>query len=203
MKTMFDTNVFGLVDLTNRVVPLMKAQGHGDIVNIDVTVIKDEFHGDTSIMVQVGDVAPHAQRLIQITQECLYMGKQMRWLVGLIETEKSTETVFDLLWPLLNKGERRLSVRRGAERHALHFLIYKADQAKLEFAILPEEIRPAAVYELLKPGQGSKHSCMPRSPTWCCWPLVCHDRRPGLCASVRGSLDSGWVWAEALMFGLV
>ncbi len=45
----------------------------GDIVNIDVTVIKDEYHGDSSIMVQVGDVAPHAQRLIQITQECLYM----------------------------------------------------------------------------------------------------------------------------------
>ena len=44
-----------------------------DIVNIDVTVIKDEYHGDSSIMVQVGDVAPHAQRLIEITQECLYL----------------------------------------------------------------------------------------------------------------------------------
>ena len=37
MKTMFDTNVFGLVDLTNRVVPLMKAQGEGDIINIAST----------------------------------------------------------------------------------------------------------------------------------------------------------------------
>ena len=46
---------------------------NGDIVNIDVTVIKDEYHGDSSIMVQVGDVAPHAQRLIEITQECLYL----------------------------------------------------------------------------------------------------------------------------------
>ena len=45
---------------------------NGDIVNIDVTVIKDEYHGDSSIMVQVGKVAPHAQRLIQVTQECLY-----------------------------------------------------------------------------------------------------------------------------------
>ena len=44
--------------------------------------------------------------------ECLCMGKQMRWLVGLIETDKSTEDVFDLLWPSLDKGERRLSVRR-------------------------------------------------------------------------------------------
>jgi 3-oxoacyl-[acyl-carrier protein] reductase len=37
MKTMFDTNVFGLVDITNRVVPLMKPQGYGDIVNIAST----------------------------------------------------------------------------------------------------------------------------------------------------------------------
>ncbi len=45
---------------------------NGDIINIDVTVIKDEYHGDSSIMVQVGDVASHAQRLIKVTQECLY-----------------------------------------------------------------------------------------------------------------------------------
>ena len=37
MKKMFDTNVFGLVDLTNRVVPLMKAAKRGDIVNIAST----------------------------------------------------------------------------------------------------------------------------------------------------------------------
>lgn len=44
----------------------------GDIVNIDVTVIKDGYHGDTSIMVGVGDIPPHAERLIRITRECLY-----------------------------------------------------------------------------------------------------------------------------------
>jgi 3-oxoacyl-[acyl-carrier protein] reductase len=37
MKAMFDTNVFGLVDLTNRVVPQMKARASGDIVNIAST----------------------------------------------------------------------------------------------------------------------------------------------------------------------
>ncbi len=37
MKEMFDTNVFGLVDVTNRVVPMMKARGAGDIVNIAST----------------------------------------------------------------------------------------------------------------------------------------------------------------------
>jgi 3-oxoacyl-[acyl-carrier protein] reductase len=37
MRRMFDTNIFGLVDLTNRVVPAMKARGAGDIVNIAST----------------------------------------------------------------------------------------------------------------------------------------------------------------------
>jgi 3-oxoacyl-[acyl-carrier protein] reductase len=37
MRRMFDVNVFGLVDLTNRVVPLMKAQGEGDIINVAST----------------------------------------------------------------------------------------------------------------------------------------------------------------------
>ncbi|MDG1945366.1 MAG: type I methionyl aminopeptidase [Halioglobus sp.] len=49
----------------------------GDIINIDVTVIKDEFHGDTSIMVPVGSAASHASRLIQVTQECLYKGIEL------------------------------------------------------------------------------------------------------------------------------
>jgi methionyl aminopeptidase len=44
----------------------------GDILNIDITVIKDGFHGDTSKMFLVGDVAPHALRLVRVTQECLY-----------------------------------------------------------------------------------------------------------------------------------
>jgi methionyl aminopeptidase len=48
-----------------------------DIVNIDVTVIKDEYHGDSSIMVQVGDVVSHANRLIEVTQECLYRGIEL------------------------------------------------------------------------------------------------------------------------------
>jgi 3-oxoacyl-[acyl-carrier protein] reductase len=37
MKKMFDTNVFGLVDITNRVVPQMKSRASGDIVNIAST----------------------------------------------------------------------------------------------------------------------------------------------------------------------
>lgn len=46
----------------------------GDIINIDVTVIKDGYHGDTSKMYTVGKVATHAERLIRVAQECLYIG---------------------------------------------------------------------------------------------------------------------------------
>lgn len=46
----------------------------GDIINVDVTIIKDGYHGDTSKMFAVGKIAPHAQRLMRVTQECLYMG---------------------------------------------------------------------------------------------------------------------------------
>ena len=44
----------------------------GDIVNIDITVIKDGFHGDSSMMFMVGKPLKHAERLVNITQECLY-----------------------------------------------------------------------------------------------------------------------------------
>lgn len=46
----------------------------GDIVNIDVTLIVDGYHGDTSRMFMVGQPSPQAQRLVDITQECLLRG---------------------------------------------------------------------------------------------------------------------------------
>ncbi|MDO7642934.1 MAG: methionyl aminopeptidase [Reinekea sp.] len=44
----------------------------GDVVNVDITVIKDGYHGDTSKMFYVGEVATHIDRLCKVTQECLY-----------------------------------------------------------------------------------------------------------------------------------
>lgn len=44
----------------------------GDIINIDVTVSKDGFIGDTSKMFIVGNAKPWAARLVNVTQECLY-----------------------------------------------------------------------------------------------------------------------------------
>jgi len=51
----------------------------GDIINIDITVIKDGWHGDTSRMFAVGKIAPAAQRLIDITHEAMWTGiRQIR-----------------------------------------------------------------------------------------------------------------------------
>ena len=44
----------------------------GDIVNIDVTVIKDGFHGDTSRMYVAGKPSVKAQRLVDITREAMF-----------------------------------------------------------------------------------------------------------------------------------
>jgi methionyl aminopeptidase len=49
----------------------------GDIINIDVTVIKDGWHGDTSRMFAVGKISPAAQRLIDITYEAMWTGIRM------------------------------------------------------------------------------------------------------------------------------
>ncbi|TVS16134.1 MAG: type I methionyl aminopeptidase [Gammaproteobacteria bacterium] len=47
----------------------------GDLLNIDVTVIKDGWHGDTSKMFLVGGSASVlGERLARVTQECLYLG---------------------------------------------------------------------------------------------------------------------------------
>ena len=49
----------------------------GDIVNIDVTVIKDDFHGDTSKMFIVGTPTILGERLCRVTQESLYLALKM------------------------------------------------------------------------------------------------------------------------------
>ncbi|HFD13341.1 MAG TPA: type I methionyl aminopeptidase [Crenotrichaceae bacterium] len=57
-------------------IPNDKALKNGDIINIDITVIKDGYHGDTSKMFEVGKVPKFASRLIEITQQALYLGIQ-------------------------------------------------------------------------------------------------------------------------------
>ncbi len=80
-------------------VPGDKALKKGDILNIDVTVIKDGWHGDTSRMFIVGgETTILARRLCQVTYECLWMGvSQVR--------------------PGARLGDIGQAIQRHAERH--------------------------------------------------------------------------------------
>jgi methionyl aminopeptidase len=55
-------------------IPGPKPLKEGDIANIDVTVIVDGWHGDTSRMYGVGEVSPRAKRLVDVTHEALMRG---------------------------------------------------------------------------------------------------------------------------------
>ena len=55
-------------------IPGDKKLKKGDIINVDVTVIKDGYHGDTSRMFFVDEPPVQARRLVQITKECMLKG---------------------------------------------------------------------------------------------------------------------------------
>lgn len=72
-------------------IPGDKKLKKGDIINIDVTVIKDGFHGDTSMMFEVGEVAPFASRLCRVAHECLWKG---------IQQVKPKATLYDIAFAI-------------------------------------------------------------------------------------------------------
>ena len=55
-------------------IPSDKALKRGDIINIDITVIKDGWHGDTSRMFAVGEASIAAKRLCQLTYDAMWHG---------------------------------------------------------------------------------------------------------------------------------
>ncbi len=58
-------------------IPSDKKLKDGDIINIDITVIKDGYHGDTSKMFHVGKTSILAQRLSRVSRECMLIGIEM------------------------------------------------------------------------------------------------------------------------------
>ena len=58
-------------------IPGDKRLKKGDILNIDITVIKDGYHGDTSKMFYVGEPPLRARRLVDVTYECMALGIRM------------------------------------------------------------------------------------------------------------------------------
>ena len=58
-------------------IPGDKVLKRGDIINIDVTVIKDGYHGDTSRMFYVGEPSVLARRLTEVAYECMWIGIEL------------------------------------------------------------------------------------------------------------------------------
>lgn len=60
-------------------IPSEKVLKNGDTINIDITVIKDGYHGDTSRMFHVGEVSIQAKRLSELTYQAMWRGiKQVK-----------------------------------------------------------------------------------------------------------------------------
>ena len=92
-------------------IPNDKKLKKGDIINVDITVIKDDYHGDTSKMFYVGEVAPHAKRLCVVTQECLMLA---------IEQVKPGCTLGDIGYAIQKHAEsKRYSVVREFCGHGI------------------------------------------------------------------------------------
>lgn len=92
----------------------------GDILNIDITVIKDGYHGDTSKMFCPGKATPHAERLVNITRECLYRG---------IEVVKPGATLGDIGHVIQQHAEKNyFSVVREYCGHGIGLIFHEDPQ---------------------------------------------------------------------------
>lgn len=99
-------------------IPGEKRLGDGDIVNIDVTVILDGWHGDTSRMYNVGNVRRLAERLVDITFQALWKG---------IDVVKPGGTVGDIGYAIQTFVEaERFSVVRDFCGHGLGQVFHDA-----------------------------------------------------------------------------
>ncbi len=79
-------------------IPNHKKLKDGDIINVDITVIKDGYHGDTSKMFALGKPSIRAQRLVQVARECMLAG-------------------IELVKPGLPLGDIGYAIERHAKQH--------------------------------------------------------------------------------------
>lgn len=141
----------------------------GDIVNIDITVIKDGYHGDTSQMFEVGQVKPFIHRLCDVAHQCMWLG---------IEQVKPGASLYDIALAIETHAHKNnLSVVEEYCGHGIGKSFHEAPQV-LHYAA------PELKNILLKPGMvftiepminlGKKGiKLLPDN-----WTVVTRDRKP-------------------------
>lgn len=92
----------------------------GDIINIDVTLIVDGYHGDTSKTFCVGNVSPLARKLVEVTEKCMYLG---------IEQVHPKNRIGDIGAAIQNYAESQgFSVVRDFVGHGINTVFHTAPQ---------------------------------------------------------------------------
>lgn len=131
----------------------------GDIINIDVTVIKDGYHGDTSKMFFVGKPSIMAERLVRVAQECLYVG---------IETAKPGAYLGDVGHAIQYHAEKNhFSVVRDYCGHGIGIEFHEAPQV-LHFGDpgTKEQILPGMCFTIEPMVNAGKHHCKLLPDKW-------------------------------------
>ncbi len=138
----------------------------GDIINIDVTVIKDGFHGDTSRMYVVGNASVIAKRLVDVTRQAMFEG---------IRVVKPGATLGDIGNAIQKYAEaQRFSVVREYCGHGIG-RIYHEDPQVLHYGTAGEGLRlQRGMTFTIEPmiNEGARHTrLMPDG-----WTVVTKDR---------------------------
>ncbi len=116
---------------------------NGDIINIDVTVIVEEFHGDTSRMYTVGPISPLAKKLIETTKQALQIG---------IDSVKLDGDIMDIgiaIENFINKSNCKFSIVREYCGHGIG-KIFHADPHVIHYDMRSEGF--SGVYQKIIPG---------------------------------------------------
>ncbi|MCB9994113.1 MAG: type I methionyl aminopeptidase [Hyphomicrobiaceae bacterium] len=122
-------------------IPSDRALREGDIVNIDLTYIVDGWHGDSSRMYPVGEISRKAERLIEVTHECLMRG---------IEAAVPGNTTGDIGAAIQRFAEaERMSVVRDFVGHGLGQLFHDEPNI-LHFGTpgMGPELKPGMIFTI-------------------------------------------------------
>jgi len=140
----------------------------GDIINVDITVIKDGWHGDTSKMFFVGQPSIIAKRLVHVTQEALY---------NAIAKVKPGNTLNDLAREIEKVAKReRFSI---VEEYCGHGIgkVFHEDPQVLHYVCKQNEVelKPGMVFTI-EPmlNEGSRHTSLLKTDGWT---VITKDRK--------------------------